>query len=358
MGSKAIKDPERMGMIVASALDLRRKFSFVIAIPIISVLFFLLRENGSPYGDIFLLSLLVLCMVGIQMLVSILYNVMQLHEKQNQYQKYLLSNTLLRFAFIVIFLSFATNPIILICGSVVINAMLFYVYLKPKASSLYRVTEKKDEAIERNYKAIAINSFPNTFHAYYKTQITFVLITIFGATSQIAEFGALSKLLLIYVIPASIAQSISKPILAKLKEDDLSKGFLLHLGVSLLTAAIFFCFVIIFNQPLLSLLGESFVHMKKELLIFTATTSLQFIANSSFQIIGARGWHRFQWTQPLFLISVQILCIFIFDISMLTGILWIGFAEAVALNIWVAVMIVRGFRGKGSVLQSHMPEES
>ncbi|MDT0686060.1 lipopolysaccharide biosynthesis protein [Autumnicola psychrophila] len=206
---------------------------------------------------------------------------------------------------------------------------LFYVEKKAKQEGISKIAEINDSYRKTLINYIKLNWHNSAFFAF-KGQISIFLIGIFGTTTSLADIGALTRFSLIFMIATAIFNNIFAPDFGKTKDTSkLKRMFLLSLGGALLISSATTLFVYFFPEPFLWILGDNYHNLSHELFLTFVSASLGFILNIVYSLNLYKAWIRFT---PLLEIPSDIIAIilglFLFDISSLKGVLYLGIFTA------------------------------
>lgn len=213
----------------------------------------------------------------------------------------------------------------------------------------YMVRPARGEDLSSEKKAILSQALPrapsNIFYAF-EGQITIFVIGILGATSSVAELGAISRLGMLFILFRRAGGIIVGPYFAKLQAEQVfsrASGFILGSAVfCLITSA----FTYLFPELPLLLLGSEYSHLKYEVFLMIFASSLSIITITTFSICVARKY-IFPWFSIVDLGPVSAAMIagfFIWDLSVLTNALYYTISMAVAKLCSMLFIIVVGLR--------------
>lgn len=206
---------------------------------------------------------------------------------------------------------------------------LSYVEKKARQDGISEIAEINVDYRSTLVKYIKLNWHNSAFFAF-KGQISIFLIGVFGTTSSLADIGALTRFGLIFTIATAIFNNIFAPSFGKIQNSSkLKKMYIFSVsGVSLLSFTITL-FVYFFPKPFLWILGENYQNLSYELFLTFISASLGFILSTVYSLNLYKAWIHFT---PLLEIPSDIVAIilglFLFDISTLRGVLYLGILTA------------------------------
>ncbi|UOQ67073.1 lipopolysaccharide biosynthesis protein [Hymenobacter volaticus] len=330
-GGKVWQDRERLGTVLVTGLDLRKKFaigSLLIASPI---LLWLLRHHGASW----LMSVLLLLATIPTFLTGLSNTLLETAPKLRQdiapLQKNQVGVNIGRLALLVltIFIFPWAFVAILAAG---LPQIWGNFRLKKISAGYADLTQKPDPEIRAAILKVVKRVLPGAVYYSASGQITVWLMSVFGTTAAIAQIGALSRLstmlslftmlLMTLVIPRFARLSAGKAVL-------LTRYFQIQAG--LLVLSIFIVGTVwMFPTQVLWILGKNYSGLNIELVLSIIGSCLNLITGISFSLVSSRGWA----TNPAITISLEIAAVIIgimlIDVSTLKG--------ALILNIFISIM--------------------
>lgn len=208
-----------------------------------------------------------------------------------------------------------------------LSAWLSYIYVKKKGEE---GDLKEAEHIDTNYKEVLIKyirlNWHNSAFFAFKGQISIFLLGVFGTTASLADIGALSRFALIFTIITALFSNIYSPAFGRCQDiKKLNRMYIITLLAALLLCIVVLFIGYLFPEPFLWILGSDYEHLKYELFLMFAGGSIGFLLSIIYAINLSKGWIKFT---PLLEIPVDILGIglgvLLFDITTLTGVLYLG----------------------------------
>lgn len=173
---------------------------------------------------------------------------------------------------------------------------------------------------------------PVEIYMVLQSQVILVLLSILGTGSNVAGFGALGRIGFILVPLMMFSSAFLIPIYTRAKDHLI----LLLLGLVFLTALpCLFLVALTYAYPeaMLWLIGDNYAELKVEVLWAVSVSAATRLATIYRNLIGSRGWIRFNLLQiPLFVVWI-VVAVFILDISTIVGAFQIqlGFAAIIAI---------------------------
>ncbi|WP_183559893.1 polysaccharide biosynthesis protein [Mucilaginibacter sp. SP1R1] len=345
-GGKIWTDPEKLGQVIATGLDLRRKFavgSLLVAVPI---LLYLLIHHGASKLTAILITLSLIPAFFMSLSGTLLEVAPKLKQDIAPLQKIQVGTNVLRLA--LIGLTIFTFPwayiAVLASGLPQIWANL---QLRKTSAKYAQIHQKPDPAIRIEILAFVKRILPGAIYYCASGQITIWLISVFGSTTSVAQVGALGRLVMVLSLFNVLFSTLISPRFARLAADRkvLLKRYLEIQVVLFMLMALIVGVVWLFPAQILWILGPSYANLKSEVVLNIAGSCIALIAGSSFSLYTHRGWA----IKPIILIPLSIaaiaICAALLDISTLHGILllniYVAAFEMVMHMIYSIVMINR-----------------
>lgn len=289
-GGKVWQDRGELGKILATGMDLRKKFaigSMAISMP---VLYYLLREQGVPIYWIVILILSLLPTFYATLSGGLLKIVPRLHQEVNESVKIDLRANVWRLVFTagsLFFFPFAVCAVLSNgAGQLRANHLL-----KKLSAKHVSTSGAPDPVYRKKIMRIVWRVLPGSIYYCVAGQITIWLISIFGETRGIAEIGALGRLMVILVLIQNSLDLLVIPRFARLIEEGnglLSRFFIV---VALVTAVslVIISGVYLFPEGLLFFLGSGYEDLEYEFLLMTIGSCIVMVTGVIINISSARG---------------------------------------------------------------------
>jgi hypothetical protein len=326
-GGKVWQDKEKLGVVLATGLDLRRKFAIVSLIVYVPILFYLLLHNGASILTASLIALALIPAFFAALSDSLLEIVPKLHLTILPLQKnqVAVSTGRLSFTAITMFVFPWAFIAVLAAG---LPRILGNMQLRKIVFELADKNQLPDKEIRTEILTLVKRILPVSIYYCLSSQITILLISIFGNTKSIAELGALARLGMLLSLFSVILSTLVIPRFAKLVT---SRPLLLsHFIQIMLTLALLMSLLItvvyLFPDPILWLIGDRYKELPYELLLSLIGSSIDLLSGVAFSLYSARGWAL----PPIISISLNLLSVigfaFFLDLSSLKGVLYLNIA--------------------------------
>lgn len=323
-GGPVWNDKKKLGIILSTGLDLRKKFAGGTLLLAIPVLVFLLRNHQANWGMTIAVSISVIPMFYLSLSNSIYDIIARLRQEIIPLQKiqvftnfgrlFLTSSLLL---FPLAFLAISISGISQIWSNLKLKKLV-----KPYA----QISDKVDPDVQRNILAIVTRTLPGAIFYSLSGQITLWLISFFGSTEGVAQIGALSRIGIVLSIFTSMFGTLIVPRFARLSNDYkilLKRYFQVIIILFCVCLSLFFL-VFLFSDYVLLVLGKNYFGLNNALSLYILGSSVGLVSGGAYQLIASRGWIL----NPIISISLNILSILlgvaIFDVSSLIGVILFG----------------------------------
>ncbi|HSD06045.1 polysaccharide biosynthesis protein [Flavobacterium sp.] len=340
-GGRVWQDKEKLGAVLATGLHLRRKFavgSLLVATPI---LIYLLVEHGASW----LMTILIVASLIPAFLAalsdSLLEIVPKLHQNILPLQKNQLSvgvgrlilTGLTIFIFPWTFIAILANGIPRIYGNI---------KLRKISENFTDTKQKPDPEVQKVILKVVKRNMPGAIYYCISGQISIWLISIFGNTTSIAEIGAIGRIAVMLAIVSTLFNTLVIPRFSRIQNQS-DKLISIYTKLLLIISALAVLIVLttyLFTDQILWILGKNYLQLKYELLLLIISSSINLIMTLSLNLTLNRGWIL----NPLISISLQIIptiigCL-VFNISALTGVLYMNILVAL---VQMIVYIMYGY---------------
>lgn len=340
-GGKVWHDKEKMGVVLATGLDLRKKFAIGSLLVSVPILFYLLLHNGASWLTSFLIALALIPAFYAALSDSLLEIIPKLNQtilplQRNQVEVgigRLALSALTMFLFPFSFIAVIAAGIPRIWGNIGLRKIVYGMAAK---------NQQPDQEIKKEILNLVKRILPTSIYYCLSGQITIWLISIFGNTTSLAQLGALSRLSVILTVLSAIVGTLIVPRFAKLLENRiiLLKRFFQIMGLLISLLGVITLGVYLFPTPILWLLGDAYEGLSSELLLSIVSSCIGLLGGIVFSLYSARGWAM----SPVSIIVINLLAIIIFasllDLSSLRGVLYFNIGLGLIALIQTVVFII------------------
>ena len=324
-GGKVWQDKTKLGIVLATGLDLRRKFaigSLVISVPI---LFYLLMHNGASILMASLIAMALIPAFYAALSDSLLEIVPKLHQSILPLQRNQIAVAIGRL--VMSYLTMVVFPwafiAVLAAG---IPRIWGNMQLRKIVYGLADQKQQPDKEIRTEILTLVQRIMPTSIYYCVSGQITIWLISVFGNTNSIAQLGALGRLNMLLSLFTVIIKTLVIPRYAKLAANKklLFLRFLQIMGILIVLLSVIVIGIYLFSTPILWLLGDAYKGLPFELLLSIVGSCIALLSGIAFSVYSSRGWAM----PPVVLITINLLTVIgfasILDLSSLKGVLFLN----------------------------------
>ncbi|HEX8507002.1 MAG TPA: polysaccharide biosynthesis protein [Hymenobacter sp.] len=348
-GGKVWRDRTRLGVVLATGMDLRYKFAVGSLLVSTPFLLYLLRHHGASWPMAVLL-IAALIPPFFSVLSGNLYEIApRLHQDIIPVQKVVVGINVGRlamlcltmFAFPWAFVAILASGIPQVWGTRRIRT-LARTYADPD--------QHPDPEVRREVMGVVKRLLPDAIYYCISGQITIWLVSVVGSTTALADVGALGRLVALLNLVSMLVNTLVTPRFARLPNNSpllLARYLQLQAGLVVVAAGVVGgCWL--FADQLLWLLGKNYGNLQTEMVLNMTGASIGLLYGASFGLCTARGWA----IHPLVFIPISILCIIIglllFDVSSLKGVIMLNLfgvsVQTVMLFVYGVIRIRRAQR--------------
>lgn len=320
-GGKEWQNKKKLGAIVATGLQMRKKFAVYSLLLTLPILAFLLLKNGASWLTVFLIVITLIPAFYAELSDSLLDIVPKLHQDIPALQKNqvvvgfgrLLLTVSLVFIFPFTFMALIANGLPRIYGN----------HKLKKIAAPFITPQTPDIHVKREIYRTVKRILPGAIYFCLSGQITIWILSIFGNTSSLAQLGALAKfgvalsiigtMVSILIVPRFARQKEKKPLLFRYYLQIVTAVFILLFGTTLTTS--------IFPDKVLWILGKNYINLETELLYVIIGSGIGILCGVMVSLNMSRNWI----INPILSIFISALSIiagvFLFEVSELKGVL-------------------------------------
>ncbi len=322
-GGQVWRDRERLGAVMATGLQLRRRFAVWSALVCLPLLGWLLWDKGAGWLTTSMVCLSVIPAFYAALSDTIYQVAPKLHQavmplQRNQMEVgagRLLASGALLFVFPWAFVAILAAGIPRLIGNIRLR----------RISVVYADPGQRPDPQERTQMLKLVRRIlPGSIFYCISGQITVWLISVFGTTAAVAQVGALGRFSLLLTLGSSVLSALVFPAFAKLpaRRGVLAGRLSLIMAAVLGAMAASLALVYFASDPLLWILGESYRGLDHALVLSMGGACISTLSGIFFGLGAAREWP----SHPALLIGLNVAFIvsgaLLFDVSTLAGVLW------------------------------------
>ncbi len=320
-GGRVWQNPTRLGAVLATGLDLRRKFAAVSLLIALPVLLYLLRHHQAGWPVAILLVLALIPSFFASLSGTLLEIVPRLQQEIIPIQRIQVVTNLGRLALLVV--SMFTLPF---AGVAILAAGLPQLWANRQLTKISGrfadTTQQPDPIIKQEVLQKVKRLLPDAIYYCIWCQFAVWLVSIYGSTAAVAQLGALGRLAITLTLLSTLFASLVLPRFARLPDDKalLLKTFgRISMGLAVVSIAVIGA-VFLFSNQILWVLGHDYKGLTTEMVLMMVGKCMSFVASSLFLLCTSKGWV----INPVISISISVLSaaigIGLLDISTLRGI--------------------------------------
>lgn len=329
-GGSVWQDKRKLGAIVATGLDLRKKFaigSLALSLPILA---YLLLQNGASWLMVVLIILTLIPAFYAELSDSLLDIVPKLHQNIPALQKNQGLVSVGR-----LFMTISMVSLLPFTFTALIASGLPRIYGNIKLQKIaepYIIKEKPDKKVRKKIMSTVKRIMPGAVYYCLSGQITIWILSILGNTNGLAQLGALGKFAVALSIISTIVSYLIIPRYARQRELKavLFKYYVQILVTVLIVLSAAILIIYIFPNQFLWILGDSYADLEIELFYTMIGSGIGILSGVAVMLNMSRNWI----VKPILSISISIISVLvgvaIFEVTELQGVL--------LLNIFLAMV--------------------
>ncbi len=324
-GGKVWQNREKLGVVMATGLDLRRKFAIGSLILSTPILLYLLVHNGASWLMAIMIVLSLIPAFYAALSDSLLEIVPGLHQSILPLQKNqvvvslgrLLLSAVSLFIFPWTFVAILANGIPRIYGNI---------QLKKISKDFIDNDQNPDPVVREDILKVVKRILPGAIFYSFSGQITIWIVSVFGNITSIAQLGALGRIAVLLNIISVLIGTLLIPRFSRLENNSLIllKRYSQVILMCTILMILFAAGVYIFSDKILWILGNNYSSLNFELFLVMISSCLNLIAGVAYSLYSSKGWIL----PPLYSISktvvVLIVASLVFDLSTLSGALYLN----------------------------------
>jgi O-antigen/teichoic acid export membrane protein len=328
---RAARAGESFAPYVAAVLSLRRRAFLVGAAAVLLALPAAALAKGFGARDAGLATGAVVLAVALQIGASVRLLTLRLHDRYPQSYRAEVAGAGLRLALAFAMVGAAVlRSWLAVLVAAAGSALTFWLARGPgEAAAAGREERARLAPYRRAVIRFLLPTLPSALYFAVQAPLVVWLAATFGASRNIAEVGALSRLGLVVGIFGGLTGVVFLPRLARLGCEREWRTRALQFGaVHLLVAVSLLAAALLAPQPLLWILGESYAGLHRELALVVSGAGLALLDGYLVALNLARSWTRWQGLAVGSLIAAQATLVALLPMGTTTGVLTFNVASA------------------------------
>lgn len=321
-GAKVWQDKKKLGVVLATGFDLRKKFAFFSLVISIPILLYLLRNIGVSWFMSLIIVLVLIPAFISTLSSSILSKAATLNQDIIPLQKNSLVINFSRLALLFATVFIFPWAFIVILGSG-ISQIIGNIKLRKIIKPYVDLEQKPSIEVRREITKMVSRTLPESIYYCISGQITVWLLAFFGSTNSIAEIGALSRVAMLLNLVAIMFNTLIVPRFARL-DNSFKPVFTRFIQIQILLILVLVTILLgsyLFANQILWLLGPKYDNFQTEMILALLGSALNLFSGITFHVCASKGWV----INPLLSIPVSIIaiicCVLVLDVSTLYGVL-------------------------------------
>ena len=330
-GGKVWQDKEKLGRVLVTGLEMRKKFGVISLMVSLPILLYLLIHNGAGWTTSVLITISIIPAFFAALSDSLLEIPLKLNQSIFLLQKNQIVVSLGRLLLVASTIFIFPFAYFSILASGV--ARIYGNFKLKNATNIFADSKQLEDLVVKNEISIIVKrSLPGLIYYCFSGQISTWIISIFGTAASLAQIGALGRLSSILNLLLVIFTTLIVPRFARIQNQP--QKLLQHYLKIILSFAVLSFFIVLvcylFSDQILWVLGKNYQGLNVELLLLIIGTTISMILSAALSLYLSRGWILHYYISISASLFPIILGCFIFDIATLKGILY--------LNIFVALI--------------------
>lgn len=326
VGGQTYRERSKLGSLLRTGLWERQRLALPLSVLAIAFQAILLVKAGSESSQVALLSVALLVYFFFQYQISVFAVALRLHQRVAAMQKLDIHTSALRLVLTASFLYLLPSATLAILAVILVFIIQLYFYQK-WTFEVADLSQPRSNEYSQKLRSVMRSMTPMVIFQCVQSQIPIFLLTLMGQMNSVAEYGALSRLAVLFTIFGALNFNIMQPSYARLtSRRSLIAGFWLILCLNILIGISFVIVSIVFPTPLLWLLGANYQNLDHELVIAVIGAALSLLSGAVWGMVAARGWVQKSWLLIPATIAGQIFAVLSFDLTTLKGVLFLNIA--------------------------------
>lgn len=329
-GSRVWRSKEKLGEVLITGLELRKKFASFALIIFIPVVSYLLLQHGAGYITVGLIIFSIIPSFYASLSDSLFQIAPKLHQDIKPLQINGIAASIGRVILIASTITFFPWAFVAIIAAGIPRIIANF-KLKKIAGKHIDWNQKPNQETRKNILGTVKRLFPEQIYFCVSSQITIWLISIFGSTNSIAQIGVLSRLSMLLTIFTMIMQAIVVPRFARLqnKKRELTKWFIMIQCILLLFIFIVAIFSKIFASELLMIIGSKYVGLDSYFILAVVSALINSFTGILYSLMISRNFILHPAISISIGIVVQIFLISILNFSQLEDVYYFSIAQSI-----------------------------
>lgn len=337
-------DQNKVKKIFSTGNIIRNKLawlSILITVPLFSYQFLKIHTG---YIAIILFNLLIIIDFWYKIKTYYYNTYYKLEGNIKRVQSIDLLTTIIRVTIVILASFFFLNNYLILISILIASGYSFYLHKKHFAFNLLS-TEWYDKEINHNLTDVVKTQVPYFLYFVFQGQITLFLLVYFGNVNQMADYGALTRITVLFNIINTFFTIYVGPRFSK--ELNYHKSLSIYInsiGSVILFSLLILLSVYFFPTPYLFVLGSKYQNLEHELFLLFIAALINNLNGIIINLNNNKGWMRKSWLIIPFTIVAQVIFLYFKHISSLDDIILFGIVSVIPTTFIYGYMALQGFR--------------
>lgn len=357
VGGPLWEDRRRFSSVVAALRNWQRWTTLVAVLMVVPWMLVLLHRLHAPLWSLVGASAMLMAFAWPSAAGILLSHVNRLHSRLRPQVMAELSSAFARLVLTAVSVglgcwllggTLASVPVgafLAVLAAPVLAGWLLYALVRREASRLLDENAGSSHEFDARIRGIVAGSMAFTLYYGLQGQVSTWLISLQGASAQVADVGALSRLGVLFSLATAPVVQVATPAFARCRDrDKLRRQLLLTCGLFVLFSGGVLLLVTLLPGPLLWLLGPQYAHLAMELRLAALVPAVTGLCGITWGLVMARGWIKSSALVVPAGIAAQVAGVFLFDLTTVSGVLLFNLFILLPLLLLACLVIWRGFR--------------
>lgn len=357
-GSRAKDDRLKLGILFATIQKYRRQLFLIVTLIIIALTPLMTSGRGWSWEKVAFCITFVIVSNWVQLSLSLRTGVFDIHHDANSQWWVGFTSAIVRLALaamLCFFFPFAWLFLVVNFIALVMSDLVALRKCKPYVDQSEGPSREQAKIIKKFVYPLV----PSIIYYAVVSQITLLLLGLFGRTSSVAQFSALANYGRIISMLGLLNGFIIQPYFARIngKSEFIRKCFFVVGGYIIFASTVFASSIIVPSWWLL-LLGKNYSQLMAEIPLAVAVPLLVLFGDSLYTLLASRAWTNSQYLTIV--VSILIQCVFIplVGVSDTRRALWLALALAFGnVAVQVALLIRRLFSSSHQLILAPLAQE-
>ena len=328
-------DMTRAAEAVTAALQMRRRISVVIVPLVLGAAWMLLRRNGVGLNETLILLLLLALFWWADMQTRLVDQILSFAKQTTRVQMLDAGLAALR---LVAVAALHLGGLLSLPAAVALGTLVALLRVRPILGWIRRLlppgpapAARPDDTAE--IRATVRRQMPVEIYYVFQAQIALVVLTLFGSVTEIAGFGALTRINQLLLPVEALTYAFLLPMFTRCSVAKARRIYLPLVALTMLPGAALVLIALLVPGVLLWLVGPNYAHLHQDIAVAAIVAMLGRGAHTAWNLLAHRGWVRFSWVQIPVGLGASLLAPFVLDLGTITGALLLQLSVAAG---WIA----------------------